>query len=187
MPVQPTVHPAHRASGNCSALSEARLLSAVATLRDALAPDLALNLPVVLDRAALLDVLSALCANTPTPTPAPATAPSLVRVTITALLADMTNGQRCVAIHAAGIPPAWRKLSDEQIITLALTGIARLGLPEIRRIDAYSGELTLDPSPAATRQLRRIWRSARLRQAATDLAYRLTSLRKAAIPTAVAA
>ncbi|MEV0154136.1 XRE family transcriptional regulator [Micromonospora sp. NPDC050686] len=72
MPVQPTVHPAHRASGNSSALSDARLLSALATLRDALAPGKALNLPAVLDRTALLDVLSVLCTNATTPTaPAP--------------------------------------------------------------------------------------------------------------------
>lgn len=75
MPVQPTVHPAQRASGNCSALSEARLLSAVATLRNALAPDVALNLPAVLDRSALLDCLSVLLTNThpATTTPAPVT------------------------------------------------------------------------------------------------------------------
>ena len=63
MPVQLTVHPAHRASGNTAALSDARLLSAVATLRDALAPDMALNLPAVLDRSALLDALSVLSTN----------------------------------------------------------------------------------------------------------------------------
>ncbi|MEU5949896.1 hypothetical protein ABZ793_30695 [Micromonospora sp. NPDC047465] len=73
MPVQPTVYPAQRASGTVSALSDARLLSALATLRDALAPDVALNLPAVLDEAALLACLSAITANTPTPVPAPDT------------------------------------------------------------------------------------------------------------------
>ena len=76
MPVQPTVRPAHCASGHSPALSEARLLSAVATLRDALAPGKALNLPAVLDRTALLDVLSVLSTNATTPTaPAPAVWP----------------------------------------------------------------------------------------------------------------
>ncbi|MFE9207012.1 hypothetical protein [Micromonospora sp. NPDC007230] len=72
MPVQPTVHPALCASGNSSALSDARLLSALATLRDALAPGKALNLPAVLDRAALLACLSVLTTN-PTTVPAPDT------------------------------------------------------------------------------------------------------------------
>lgn len=70
MPVQPTVSPARSASGNCSALSQARLFSAVATLRDALAPDVALDVPAVLDRSALLDVLSVLFTSTTTPTAA---------------------------------------------------------------------------------------------------------------------
>ena len=69
MPVQPTVHPALCASGHSSALSDARLLSALATLRDALAPGEALNLPAVLDRTALLDVLSVLTTNATTPAP----------------------------------------------------------------------------------------------------------------------
>lgn len=69
MPVQPTVHPAHCASGHFSALSDARLLSALATLRDTLAPGKALNLPAVLDRTALLACLSVLTTNTSTPTP----------------------------------------------------------------------------------------------------------------------
>lgn len=72
MPVQRTVHPALCASGHSPALSDARLLSAVATLRDALAPGKALNLPAVLDRTALLDVLSVLLTNALTPTPVPA-------------------------------------------------------------------------------------------------------------------
>lgn len=72
MPVQRTVHPAHCASGHFPVLSDARLLSALATLRDALAPGKALNLPAVLDRTALLDVLSVLCTNATAPTvPAP--------------------------------------------------------------------------------------------------------------------
>lgn len=70
MPVQRTVHPALCASGHSSALSEARLLSALATLRDALAPGKALNLPAVLDRTALLDALSVLTTNATTPAPA---------------------------------------------------------------------------------------------------------------------
>ncbi|MFU8876356.1 hypothetical protein [Micromonospora sp. SL4-19] len=70
MPVQRTVHPAHCASGNFSALSDARLLSALATLRDALAPGKALNLPAVLDRTALLACLSVLTTD-PTTVPAP--------------------------------------------------------------------------------------------------------------------
>lgn len=71
MPVQPTVHPAHRASGNSSVLSDARLLSALATLRDALAPGKALNLPAVLDEAALLACLSVIATDTTTaPVPA---------------------------------------------------------------------------------------------------------------------
>ncbi|WP_225853664.1 hypothetical protein [Micromonospora sp. AMSO31t] len=69
MPVQPTVHPALCASGHSPALSDARLLSAVATLRDALAPGKALNLPAALDRTALLDVLSVLTTNAITPAP----------------------------------------------------------------------------------------------------------------------
>jgi hypothetical protein len=72
MPVQPTVHPALCASGHSPALSDARLLSALATLRDALAPDLALNLPAVLNETALLACLSVLTTNAPTPTTVPA-------------------------------------------------------------------------------------------------------------------
>ncbi len=72
MPVQPTVHPAVCASGHSPALSDARLLSALATLRDTLAPGKALNLPAVLDRAALLACLSVLTTN-PTTVPAPDT------------------------------------------------------------------------------------------------------------------
>lgn len=72
MPVQPTVHPAHCASGHSSALSDARLLSALATLRDALAPGKALNLPAVLDRTALLACLSVLGTNPTTSTTVPA-------------------------------------------------------------------------------------------------------------------
>ncbi|RZU72531.1 hypothetical protein EV384_0902 [Micromonospora kangleipakensis] len=72
MPVQRTVHPAHCASGHSSALSDARLLSALATLRDALAPGEALNLPAVLDHTALLACLSVLGTNsTPTTVRAP--------------------------------------------------------------------------------------------------------------------
>ncbi|KAB1110179.1 XRE family transcriptional regulator [Micromonospora aurantiaca] len=67
MPVQPTVHPAVCASGHSLALPDARLLSALATLRDALAPGEALNLPAVLDRTALLDALSVLTTNATTP------------------------------------------------------------------------------------------------------------------------
>ncbi|MGN9894037.1 hypothetical protein ACTMS9_25040 [Micromonospora sp. L31] len=70
MPVQRTVHPALCASGHSSALSEARLLSALAALRDVLAPGKALNLPAVLDRTALLDALSVLATDATTPAPA---------------------------------------------------------------------------------------------------------------------
>jgi hypothetical protein len=66
MPVQPAVHPARSASGHSSAPSQARLLSAAATLRDVLAPDVALNLPAALDEAALLACLSVITTNAPT-------------------------------------------------------------------------------------------------------------------------
>jgi hypothetical protein len=52
-------------------LSEARLLSALATLRDVLTPGEALNVPAVLDRSALLDVLSVLTTDPATTTPVP--------------------------------------------------------------------------------------------------------------------
>ncbi|MEV4202262.1 XRE family transcriptional regulator [Micromonospora globbae] len=51
-------------------------MSALATLRHALAPGKALNLPAVLDRTALLDVLSVLCADAATAT---ASAPAVWR------------------------------------------------------------------------------------------------------------
>lgn len=191
MPVQPTVHPARCASGHSPAPSEARLLSALATLRDALAPDVALNLPAVLDEAALLACLSVLTNTTPTSAPAtdPAPRPTLDRVAVTALLIDgMSNGERAVAIHAAGIPTKWRTLSVDQITNMALTGLARLGLPEIRAIDCYSRELALRSESAATRaELRRIWTSHRLHQAATDLAFHLRTHARRTTAEAVAA
>jgi hypothetical protein len=78
MPVQSTstVVPARCAPGLSSAPSQARLLSAVATLRDALAPDVALNVPDVLDETALLACLSVIVINTPTNLVAPASCPN---------------------------------------------------------------------------------------------------------------
>jgi hypothetical protein len=72
MPVQRTSVPARSASGQSSAPSQARLLSAVATLHDALTPGQALNVPAVLNRSALLDLLSVLVTNASAPTPVPA-------------------------------------------------------------------------------------------------------------------
>lgn len=81
MPVQPTHVPARSASGQPSAASEARLLSAVATLRGALAPDVAREPSTVVDRAALLDLLSVLSTTTPTPvTTAAVVAPGALSV-----------------------------------------------------------------------------------------------------------
>lgn len=179
MPVQPIPVPAGYASGHSPAPSQARLLSALATFADVLAPGEALNLPAVLDRSALLDALSMLTTDTTTRTATPHVAPRrpLDRIAVTALLLDdMTNGERAVAIHAAGIPANWRILPVDQITDLALTGIARLGLPTIRRIDGRSRELNLSPqlSPSDEAELRRIWTSERLHQAATDLAWRLS-------------
>jgi len=78
MRVQPTRNPARPASGHSPAMSEARLLSALATLRDALTPGQALDVPAVLDRSALLACLSVLTTNVPAPTPVPAPASALV-------------------------------------------------------------------------------------------------------------
>jgi hypothetical protein len=62
-------------------VSEARLLSALATLRDALTPGEALNVPAVLDRSALLDVLSAFTTNDSAPTTVPApTSPAVAEL-----------------------------------------------------------------------------------------------------------
>lgn len=84
MPVQPTVLPARGASGRFPAVSEARLLSALATLRDALTPDEALDVPAVLDRSALLACLSVFTTDTPTPTPTCTPAPAAVVASATA-------------------------------------------------------------------------------------------------------
>lgn len=171
MPVQPTVHPAHCASGHSPALSDARLLSALATLRDALAPGKALNLPAVLDRAALLDALSVLTTNTPTPTPVPATghaAPAPVR------LDRLTYGQLAIAIHAAGIPAQANSLTVEQIKALAVAGIARLGLAEIYRInEQWRAANTVDCAATYRAEIRRLWGSGKREDAAVSLGYRL--------------
>jgi hypothetical protein len=167
MPVQPTVSPACSASGHSSAPSQARLLSALATLRDALTPDMALNVPAVLDRSALLDLLSVLTTNTPAPT-------TCDRPSVD--LDDLTNGELAVAIHAAGIPANWRTLSVDQVKDMALAGIARLGLDGIRRLDREARALNLQPrTPANVQARRRIWGSGRMAQTATDLAFEVTS------------
>ncbi|MEO3776312.1 hypothetical protein ABGB16_05550 [Micromonospora sp. B11E3] len=182
MPVQPTVHPALCASGNFSALSDARLLSALATLQDALAPGKALNLPVVLDRTALLDVLSVLATNTPAATAVPTaghSVPAPVR------LDRLSYGELAVAIHAAGIPAKAASLTAEQIKALAVAGITRLGLAEIYRLDAesrqangaYCDKTRYDDSAdvrAEVATIRRIWGSGKQEQTAANLAYRLS-------------
>jgi hypothetical protein len=76
MPVQPTAVPARSAWGHSSAPSQARLLSALATLHDALTPDVALNVPAALDEAALLACLFVIVTNAPTTVLAPDSCPN---------------------------------------------------------------------------------------------------------------
>ncbi|MFU8873424.1 hypothetical protein [Micromonospora sp. SL4-19] len=171
MPVQLTVHPAHRASGNFSALSDARLLSALATLRDALAPGKALNLPAVLDRTALLDALSVLTTNTPATTAVLTTghaSPAPVR------LDALTYGELAVAVHAAGIPAKANSLTADEIKSLAVAGIARLGLAEIYRLnEQWRAANTADCDTTYHAEIRRLWGSGKREQTAVTLGYRL--------------
>ncbi|MFG3687003.1 hypothetical protein [Micromonospora sp. NPDC047740] len=171
MPVQRTVHPAHCASGNFSALSDARLLSALATLRDALAPGKALNLPAVLDRTALLDALSVLSTNTPAPTAISTTGhpvPAPVR------LDALTYGELAIAIHAAGIPATAASLTADQIKALAVDGIAHLGLAEIYRVnEQWRAANTNDCDTTYHAEIRRLWGSHKREETAIALGYRL--------------
>jgi DNA-binding XRE family transcriptional regulator len=68
MHVQPTRALARNALGDLSGVSQASLLIALATLRDALAPGQAFTVPAVLDQSSLLAVLSSFIPNVPTPT-----------------------------------------------------------------------------------------------------------------------
>ena len=120
-----------------------------------------------LDRSVLLDVLSVLVTNA-------STSATCDRSSVD--LDGLTEGELAVAIHAAGIPANWRTLSVDQIKSLALAGIAWLGLDEIRRLNRETRALNLQPrTPANTKALRRLWTSARLQQTATDLAFRSRS------------
>jgi hypothetical protein len=115
-----------------------------------------------------------------------------------ATLEELNNGELAVAIHTAGFPARWRGLSVTQIADLALTGIARLGLPEIHRISRESRTLALamcekrrhDATADISvelQELRRIWSSPRREQAAVDLAFRLTARRSSGAGRVIAA
>ncbi|GAB3819398.1 hypothetical protein [Micromonospora zhanjiangensis] len=97
----------------------------------------------------------------------------------------MSNGELAVAIHAAGIPARPNALTVSQIKALALAGIARLGLAEIRRVHEESRRSNLSYCEKTRRDAgadvdaevattRRIWGSFRKEQMATNLAYRLS-------------
>ncbi|TDB71158.1 hypothetical protein [Micromonospora sp. KC723] len=148
MPVQRTVHPAHRASGRSSVSSQARLRSAVATLRDALAPDVALNLPAVLDEAALLACLSAILAETSTAVPAPDTRqPADTAATVIALpqtpaatpapidLNALNDRELQVIFYSSKLRYNSRQVpSHAELAAVVVDQINRLGLHVIKEI-----------------------------------------------------
>lgn len=148
MPVQRTVHPARRASGTSSASSQARLRSAVATLVDALAPGKALNLPAVLDRAALLACLSAILADASVPVSAPDTRePADTTATVIALpqspavapepvdLAALTDRELEVIFYAAKLRHRKGQCpTHAELTAVVVDQINRLGLHTIKEI-----------------------------------------------------
>lgn len=176
MPDRATDHSVPGASGN-SAPSGTHLLSALTTIRNAIAPDLPMSLPEVLDRTTLLDALSVLTWAATTPTPAQV-APSLVR------LGCLTNGELAVAIHSAGVATRANTLTVAEVRALAIAGIARLGVAEVRRISeearlanaAYCDKTRHDDFADVSKEeatVRRVWGSRRKEQTAVNLASRL--------------
>jgi hypothetical protein len=160
-----------------SALSGTHLSSALATIRNAVAPELPMELPEVLDRAAVLAALSLLTANVPGPSVGQA-APSLVR------LGCLNNGELAVAIHASGVSARANALTLAEIKALAIAGIARLGVAEVRRVSeevrtanaAYCDKSRNDATAdvrAEEATVLRVWGSRRREQRAIDLACRL--------------
>jgi hypothetical protein len=186
MPDQAANNSATDAPDN-SAISVTHLSSALATIRNAVAPGLPMDLPEVLDRAALLDALSLLSAHAPGPSVGQG-APSLVR------LGCLNNGELAVAIHASGVSARANALTPAEIKALAIAGIARLGVAEVRRVseevrtaNAAFCDKTREDAAADVRAeeatVLRVWGSRRKEQTAIDLACRLlTAIARGELP-----
>jgi hypothetical protein len=93
----------------------------------------------------------------------------------------LTYSELAVAICAAGLPADRDHLSASQIEAVALAGLARLGRDEVRRIDCESRRLSIIAAESVIREVasraqradRRLWPSARAKQIAFNLAYRV--------------
>ncbi|MGC4820894.1 hypothetical protein [Micromonospora sp. DT63] len=126
----------------------------MATLADALAPDVALNLPAVLDRAALLACLSAILSDNSTSVPAPDTRqPADTTATVIALphtpagtpvpvdLAALTDRELEVIFFSSKMRYNSRQVpSHAELAAVVVDQINRVGLHTIKEIARQAQE-----------------------------------------------
>ena len=106
--------------------------------------------------------------------PTTSTAPSTAPHTASPIdLLTLNCNERALAILAAGqLRKPDRSLSIDQIYTRAQTGIARLGMTQIRSLSQEALRLRLSPNTDANKaRLWQIWRSRWQMHLATDLDY----------------
>jgi hypothetical protein len=98
-----------------------------------------------------------------------------------AAMLTLNTNAIAVALHVADLPPDWRELTHQDLISTAITGIRKIGLTEVIRIEAETRHLeeiltrARNRPPAevsqARKRYRQIWSSFRRQQQTVDAAY----------------